>query len=108
MRVLDGKPPVNRSDLDVMLKDLVLSRILYHFIEGTKNLYPLNFEKAIQAKDIYEEDNLIDFQYARLYNALEGDPCFKEYVIALLRNPDYREMQIDEYLAVMKPMFHTG
>jgi len=46
MRVLDGKPPVNRSDLDVMLKDLVLSRILYHFIESTKNLYPLNFENV--------------------------------------------------------------
>lgn len=108
MRVIEGKPPVSRADLDIILKDLALSRILHHFIESTKHLYPLNFEKAIHADALYEEDNVIDLQYARLYNALEGDPCFKEYVLALLSNPDYREVQIDEYLAVMKPMFHTG
>jgi hypothetical protein len=91
-----------------MLKDLTMTKILRHFIESVKLLHPLKFEKESQSQDLYQVENVIDFQYARLYNAMESDPSFKEYVLALLSNPGYREMQIDEYYAVMKPMFHTG
>jgi hypothetical protein len=59
MRVLDGKPPVSRSDLDVMLKDLTMTKILRHFIEGVKLLHPSKFEneplclRAFVAKKVY-------------------------------------------------------
>lgn len=108
MRVLEGKPTLSSSDIDVILKDTALTKLFRHFIEGLKLLHPLKFKKAARSQDLYEVENVIDFQYARLYKALDSDPRFKEYILALLSDPDYREMQIDEHFNVMKPMFHIG
>jgi hypothetical protein len=108
MRVLDGKPTVSRSDLDIILKDLVMVKVLRRTIEGLKDLYPDKFKKAGKTLDFYEKGNVIDFQYARLFYALENDPRFREYCLALLQDEDYREMQIDEFFTVMKPMSRAG
>jgi hypothetical protein len=108
MKVLEGKYTTRNSDLNLVLNDADLSKALCHFIESMKHLYPAKFDQECPPQDIFEVDNVIDFQYARLYKALENDPRFKEYVISILGDPDYRDMQIDEYFSVMKPMYLAG
>ncbi|HLP58507.1 MAG TPA: hypothetical protein VK186_06755 [Candidatus Deferrimicrobium sp.] len=108
MKVLERKYTISNSDLTMVLKDVELSKMLCHFIESMKHLHPAKFVRDSSSQDIFEVGNVIDFQYARLYNALENDPRFKEYVISLLSNPDYKDMEIDEFFSVMKPVYLAG
>lgn len=106
MRLRKGKSMISESDINIILDDVALSKMLFHYIESMKQLYPEKFELDVPSKDIYEVDGVIDFQYVRLYHALESDSSFKEYLIKLLVDVDYREAQIDEYFTVIKPLYH--
>jgi hypothetical protein len=65
-----------------------------------KYFYPDKFSKHADVP--YESGNVINFQYARLFNELEKDPRFKDYIYSLLENDDYKEMQIAEHFGVMR------
>ena len=105
MKIRKGKIAISESNIKKILDDVVLSRVLFHFIESLKQLYPEKFEIEVPTKDIYEVDGAIDFQYVRLYKEMESDYHFKEYVIKLLNDQVYREVQIDDYFTCEKPLY---
>jgi hypothetical protein len=100
MQILDGKGNSLSQDLSTIMNDSWLSRTLGHFIASMKHFYPDKFSSNTAAP--YEAGNVINFQYAKLFNELEKDHRFKDYVYSLLENEDYKEMQIAEHLGVMR------